>query len=57
MGCRGGVLTCIQVLYVLGQPSVHHTHVCTIKPAYVRKYVGVCTNVHVHTYIHYTHKI
>ena len=51
VGCGGGVLTCIQVLYVLGQPSVYHTmHVCTN----LHMYVCMCTQVHVHTYTTYT---
>ena len=51
MGCGGGVFICIQVLYVLGQPSVHHTiHVCTN----LHMYICMCTQVHVHTYTTYT---
>ena len=44
------VLICIQVLYVLGQPSVHHTYVC----ANPHMYVSMCMYQSTCTYTHYT---
>ena len=40
---------CIQVLDVLGQPSVHHNYACMHKPAYVPKYVYEPKYIYIHT--------